>query len=233
LKEVASDISFGLDHFQQETQRKQAENALQERTFELEKNMKQLQKSWIQTIEVLASTAEAKDPYTAGHQKRVAQLAVAVGEELGLSESQITGLRMAALVHDIGKITVPGEILSKPGKLSDIEKQLIYTHAVAGYEILKNLELPWPVASIVKQHHERYDGSGYPERLFGDKILLEARILGVADVAEAMHSHRPYRPALGIDIALNEIKTGRGILYDPHIVDVCRKLFYDKGFVFY
>jgi len=206
--------------------------ALSERTAALEQSVLQLQKSWHQTIDVLATTAEAKDPYTAGHQKRVMQLSIAIGRELGLSEDILIGLRMAAMIHDIGKIKVPGELLSKPGILSALERQLINTHAFAGYEILKNLDLPWNVAEMVKQHHERFDGTGYPDGLVGDEILLNARILAIADVIEAMASHRPYRPALGIETALEEISQGSGTLYDPTVASACLTVFNKYGFVF-
>ncbi|HWR29155.1 MAG TPA: HD domain-containing phosphohydrolase [Negativicutes bacterium] len=206
--------------------------ALNERTRALEHSVLQLQKSWHQTIEVLATTSEAKDPYTSGHQKRVMQLSDAIGRELGLEEDVLLGLRMAAMVHDIGKIKVPAELLSKPGILSALERQLINTHAMAGYEILKDLDLPWNVAKMVKQHHERHDGTGYPDGLKGEEIELNARILGVADVVEAMASHRPYRPARGIEAALSEINQGSGTLYDPTVAAACLTVFLKQGFEF-
>ena len=214
------------------TERKRNELMLEERTAALEHSLLRLQKAWHQTIEVLASTSEAKDPYTAGHQKRVMQLAVSIGRELEMSEDALTGLRMAAMIHDIGKINVPGELLSKPGLLSPLERQLINTHATAGYSILKELDLPWNVAQVVKQHHERCDGSGYPDGLKKDQINFSARILAVADVVEAMASHRPYRPALGIERALAEIEQGAGTAYDETVAATCLTLFREKGFVF-
>jgi putative nucleotidyltransferase with HDIG domain/PAS domain S-box-containing protein len=185
-----------------------------------------------QTVNVLASTVEMRDPYTAGHQRRVAVLASAIAREMGLSEERIEGLRMAALIHDIGKIHVPAEILSKPGSLTPIEERLIQTHPQAGHDVLQKVEFPWPVARIVKQHHERWDGSGFPEGLSGEEILLEARILGVADAVEAMSSHRPYRAARGIPEALKIISEQSGILFDPDVVKACLNLFYITGFHF-
>jgi putative nucleotidyltransferase with HDIG domain len=173
---------------------------------------------------------ETKDAYTAGHQRRVANLARAIAAEMGLSPEQIDGIRMAAVIHDLGKISVPAEILSKPIGLNDLEYGLIKIHPQVGYDILKEIEFPWPVAQIVLQHHERMDGSGYPQGLLGEEIILEARILAVADVVEAMASHRPYRPPHGVDKALEEISRNRGILYDPEVVDACLKLFNEKGF---
>jgi putative nucleotidyltransferase with HDIG domain len=175
-------------------------------------------------------TIESRDPYTAGHQQRVTQLVSALAQEMGLSEKEVEGVKMASLIHDIGKISIPAEILSKPGKLTEIEFSLVKTHAQAGYEILKDIEFPWPIAQIVLQHHERLDGSGYPLGLKDKKILLEAKIIGVADVVEAMASHRPYRPGLGIEKALEEISQKKGILYSPEVVDICIKLFTEKGF---
>jgi putative nucleotidyltransferase with HDIG domain len=182
------------------------------------------------TIEAMALTVEMRDPYTAGHQRRVTKLAVAIAKELNLSEAEIDGIRTAGIVHDIGKIQIPAEILSKPGRLTELEFSLIKNHPSVGYEILKSVEFPWPVAQIVLQHHERMDGSGYPLGISGDDILLEARILSVADVVEAMASHRPYRPALGIGQALGEIWKNKGILYDSKVVDACFALFYEKDF---
>ncbi len=185
-----------------------------------------------ETIHGLVSAVEMRDPYTAGHQRRVAILASAIAHEMELSEDHIDGLNLAALVHDIGKINVPAEILSKPGILTDTEFNLIKMHPETGYEILKSIQFPWPVAEIVLQHQERYDGSAYPQGLKGNEINLSARILGVADVIEAMSSHRPYRPSLGIDKALAEIKKNRGKYYDPIVVDACLILFNEKGFCF-
>jgi PAS domain S-box-containing protein/putative nucleotidyltransferase with HDIG domain len=207
------------------TERKQAEE-------ELQRSYHKLRESLITTVNTLASTVEMRDPYTAGHQRRVTILACAMAEEMGLAEEQFDGLRMAGLVHDIGKISVPVEILIKPRRLSETEFNIIKTHPQAGYNILKEIEFPWPVAQIVLQHHERLDGSGYPQGLRGEEIMLEAKILAVADVVEGMASHRPYRPALGIEVALEEIAKNQGILYDPAIVDVCQRLFTEKGFKF-
>jgi HD-GYP domain-containing protein (c-di-GMP phosphodiesterase class II) len=184
-------------------------------------------------VKRMGAEEELRQSYTAGHQLRVTQLACAIAKEMGLPEEQIEGIHMAGLVHDIGKINVPAEILSKPGTLNDLEFGLIKTHSQVGHNILDGtIEFPWPIAQIVLQHHERMDGSGYPVGLSGDEIILEARILGVADVVEAMASHRPYRPARGIDQALVEISQNRGILYDPEVVDACLKLFNEKRFKF-
>jgi len=180
----------------------------------------------------IALTTEMRDPYTSGHQQRVTQLACAIAKEMGLNKKVIAGIRVAGSLHDIGKMYVPGEILTKSGGLTEIEFDLVKTHPEAGYSILKMIEFPWPVAQIVLQHHERMDGSGYPAGLSAKDILLEARILGVADVVEAITSHRPYRPALGIDKALEEISQNRGSLYDLGVVDACLKLFTEKRFKF-
>jgi len=176
-------------------------------------------------IRVVAHTVESRDPYTAGHQRRVAYLACAVAQGLGFPEDQIKGIRMAGTIHDIGKISVPSEILSKPGRLSDIEFDLVKSHPEVGYNILKDVEFPWPVAEITYQHHERMDGTGYPRRLRGEDILPEARIVADADVVEAMASHRPYRPALGIDAALEEISKNRGKSYDADAAGACLEVF--------
>lgn len=199
---------------------------------------KELRESYVRSqrtlngiVEALESTIELRDPYTAGHQVRVAELATAIAKEMDLSPDRIHGIRYAALVHDIGKIAVPAEILSKPTKLTPLEYSLIQAHPQQAYDILKGIEFPWPIADIVIQHHERMDGSGYPNSLKGDEIIIEARILAVADVVEAMSSHRPYRPALGLDAALDEIKKGKGRLYDPDVVDACLAVF-NGGFVF-
>ncbi|MCX5990853.1 MAG: HD-GYP domain-containing protein, partial [Chloroflexi bacterium] len=183
-------------------------------------------------IQAIALTSESRDRYTAGHQRRVAQLGCAIAREMGFTPDQTQAIRIAGLLHDIGKISVPQEILSKPGILTDIEFQLIKVHSQVGYDILKTVEFPWPIADIVVQHHERMNGSGYPSGIREDKLLIEARILGVADVVEAMTSHRPYRPPLGIDKALEEISCNSGILYDPNVVSACLGVFSEKGFAF-
>jgi len=184
------------------------------------------------TIEAIAMMSELRDPYTAGHQRMVTELALAIADEVGLPHNHKQGLRVAGLLHDIGKVHVPSEILSKPGKLSTLEMGLAKSHAEAGYEIVKAIKFPWPVCRIIVQHHERIDGSGYPHGLKGEEITFEARILAVADVVEAMMSHRPYRPALGPGKALEEIIKNRGILYDEQAVDACVRLFNEKGFKF-
>ncbi|MEO0129486.1 MAG: HD domain-containing phosphohydrolase [candidate division WOR-3 bacterium] len=184
------------------------------------------------TVHALASAVEKRDPYTAGHQKRVAQLACAIAKELNLNDDIVQCLNIAGILHDIGKIYVPAEILSKPARLTNAEYDIVKEHPKIGAEILRPIEFPWPVAEIVLQHHERIDGSGYPSGLKLDKILLEARILAVADVVEAMMTHRPYRPAWGVDVALNEIITNKGILYDSNVVEACVRLFKEKGFKF-
>ena len=206
------------------TSRKEAEESLQ-RSYD------QLRETFIATVNALASTVEMKDPYTAGHQRWATRLACAIAKELGLSEERIEGLRMAGLIHDVGKINIPAEILSKPGQLSEIQYNMVKIHPQVGCDILREIKFPWPVAEIVQQHHERMDGSGYPHGLSGDEIILEARILAVADAVEAMSSHRPYRAAHGIEKALEEIKQHRGTRYDPDVVDACLRLF-EKGFQF-
>ena len=193
---------------------------------------KQAQRAMQQTIEALAGTVELRDPYTAGHQRRVSRLACAIARELRMPETQIDGLRLASAVHDIGKVLVPAEILSKPGKLTDIEYQMVQQHAEAGYNLLKGVEFPWPVAQTVLQHHERLNGSGYPRGLGGEAILAEAKVLAVADVVDSMTARRPYREKLGIDAALHEIEAGKGKLYDPAAVDACILLFRQKAFSF-
>jgi len=185
-----------------------------------------------ETVHALGAVVESKDRYTAGHQDRVAQLAKAIAERMGLAEGDQEGLHVAAMVHDIGKLSIPAEILSKPGSLTSTEIQLVRVHPKAGFDILKPVSFPWPVADIVLQHHERMDGSGYPQGLRGSSILLEARILAVSDVVEAMSSHRPYRPALRVEAALEELKQHKGILYDPRIVDACIAVFQEDGFEF-
>jgi len=197
---------------------------------ERKNSFERLRRALEETVNALASAVEMRDPYTAGHQKRVTELARAIAIEMALPEGQIEGLRLACLIHDIGKIRVPSEILSKPGKLSHVDFGAIEIHPQVGYDILNSVEFPYPVAQIVLQHHERMDGSGYPWQLKGEEILLEARILAVSDVVEAIASHRPYRPALGKNKALEEISRNRGVLYDPKVVDACLKLFKEKSF---
>ncbi len=198
----------------------------------LQLSFESLKKAMHSTIQAISMTVEKRDPYTSGHQQRVANLAKAIAEELELPESQVESIYMAAGIHDIGKISLPAEILVKPIPLSDIEIRLIQTHAQAGYDILKGIEFPWAIADIVLQHHERMDGSGYPRGLAGEDIVFEARIICVADVVETMASHRPYRPSIGTDKALEEIAQNKGILYDPHVVDACLNLFNHKSFEF-
>ncbi len=205
------------------TDRKQLE-------LNLEKSVADLNKTLHDIVSTMSTIVELKDPYTAGHQKRVARLAAVIAEEIGLPDEKVDYIRTAALIHDIGKLYVPSDIMSKPGKLSDLEHKIIRTHAESSYDILKSIDFPWPIAKIAWQHHERLDGSGYPNGLKEDEILLEAKILSVADVVEAMASHRPYRPALGIDEALAEISENRDKLYDPVVVDACVKLFKEKRF---
>ncbi len=207
------------------TDRKGAEKALKA-------SLEQLHRTLDGTVTALANTIESRDPYTAGHQQRVAQLACAIAQELGFSEDRIEGMRVMGFLHDIGKIAVPAEILSKSGKLSEHEFNLIRVHCQVGYEILKEVDFPWPMAQATLQHHEKLDGSGYPAGISGSEIIMEARMLAVADVVEAMASHRPYRPALGIEKALEEITKNKGILYDPEVVGACLKLFTEKGFRF-
>jgi len=191
-----------------------------------------LQQALDGVIQVVAQIVESRDPYTAGHQRRVAELACAMAEEMGFSQDRVKGIRMAGVIHDMGKISVPAEILSKSALLSYMESALMKAHPQVGYDILKGIEFTWPIAEAVYQHHERIDGSGYPRGLKGAEILPEARILGVADVVEAMASHRPYRPALGIDAALEEISKNKGIIYDPEAADVCERLFSKEKFLF-
>lgn len=186
----------------------------------------------LETIDAFVLAIEKRDPYTAGHQKRVTKLAVAIAKKAGLSNNRIEGLRLGALIHDIGKIYVPGEILNRPGKISKPEFDLIKLHPEIGEEIISGINFPWDIRKMIIQHHERLDGSGYPNGLKEDEIIMEAKIIAVSDVVEAINSHRPYRPALGIEIALDEIKRGRGKYYDPQIVDFCVELFENENFKF-
>ena len=207
------------------TEYRQAEEKIQQ-------GIKQLEKSLGDTIKAMSMIVETRDPYTAGHQVKVARLAAAIAKKMSLLEERIRGIQMAGVIHDIGKIQIPADILSRPGKLSSLEMQWIRTHAQGGYDIMKDVEFPWPIARIILEHHERMDGSGYPNGKSNNDILLEARIIAVADVVEAMASHRPYRPSLGIDAALEEIEKNKGVLYDSAAVDACLKLFREEGFQF-
>ena len=198
----------------------------------LQHSMENLRKALEGTVMAIARTLETRDPYTAGHEQRVAELAYAIGKEMALSASLQEGIRMAALIHDLGKIAIPAGILNKPGMISDIELDLIKTHPKVGYNILKDIEFPWPLAEVVLQHHERLDGSGYPSGLRRDDILIQALILGVSDVVEAMATHRPYRPAFGLQKALEHIASNKGVLYDERVVEACLRLFNEKGFKF-
>jgi putative nucleotidyltransferase with HDIG domain len=207
LQMVSADVAANIDNANLYTNIKQKHS-------ELEKAMDGV-------IHAVSLVVESRDPYTAGHQRRVAELARSIAKEMKLTEWQVMGIHIAGLLHDVGKVAVPSEILSKPGKISQYEYSIIKNHPQVGYEILQKIDFPWPVTQAILQHHERMDGSGYPGGLTGDDIIIEARILGVSDVVEAMSSHRPYRPALGLDSALEEIAKGRGILYDPQVVDAC------------
>jgi len=197
----------------------------------LKRALEQVRNALGVTIQVMVSTIEVRDPYTSGHQQRVAHLARAIAGEMTLNRDRIDGIYMMGIVHDIGKISIPAEILAKPGRLTDVEYALVKEHPQIGYDILKDVESPWPLAEVVRQHHERMDGSGYPRNLKGEEILLEARIMAVADVIESMASHRPYRPSLGIDAALDEIESGSGVLYDSDVVETVLRLFREKGYV--
>jgi len=184
------------------------------------------------TANIITKVVETRDPYSIGHQQRVSKLAMAIAQEMKLSQDKINGTRIASLVHDIGKVNLPTEIISKPSKLVEVEFNLIKNYPRVGYDILKKVDFPWPIAEIVLQHQEKIDGSGYPRGLKGDEICVEAKILGVANVVEAMSSYKSYRPALSIDEALAEIVENKNILFDPEVVDTCIKLFKEKGFKF-
>lgn len=225
LFELAEDLAFGIATLRTRLERDRLA-ASEQRTA------RQRQDALVQTIRAIARTVEKRDPYTSGHQQRVAELSTAIARELNLPEERIEGIRLGATIHDIGKVYIPAEILNRPGKLSDAEFEIIKSHAQVGWDIVKDIEFPWPVAEMILQHHERLDGSGYPHGLKGEAITLEARILAVADTVEAMASHRPYRPGLGVDAALEEIAKNRGKLYDAEVVDACLRLFREKGFGF-
>lgn len=218
LTEVAGDIAVGI-----------RASRLQK---EINRSVEKLRLALNNTVAAIGLLCEQKDPYTAGHQRRTTQLAVAIARGMNLPQDTVDGIEIASLIHDIGKFTVPSEILSKPGKLSEFEFGIIKAHSDTAYQILKGLDFPWPVAKIILQHHERMNGSGYPQGLSADNICIEARILAVADVVEAMSSHRPYRPALGVGMALEEILQKKGILYDAEVADACIRLFYEKEFHF-
>lgn len=205
------------------TDRKRAEDTIRE-------DAEQLRQVFINTVQALMRTVETRDPYTAGHQLRVAELATAIAGEMGFSADRIEGIQLGSKIHDIGKIYVPAEILNRPGKITDNEFDIIKTHPVVGGNILKDLTFPWPINEMVLQHHERIDGTGYPEGLKGDEITLEAKIISVADVIEAISSHRPYRPALGIERGIDVIKEGRGKIFDETVADACLELITEKGF---
>ncbi len=207
------------------TERKQAEE-------ERKQSFERMRKALRATVQAISMTVEMKDPYTSGHQQRVSDLARSIATEMGLSADRRDFIRTASTIHDIGKVSIPSEILSKPTKLTDLEFSLIKTHSQSGYNILKDIEFPWPVADVVLQHHERMDGSGYPQGLKGEQTLLESRIIAIADVVEAIASHRPYRPALGIEAALGEIEKNKGILYDNTVADACLRLFREKSYHF-
>jgi PAS domain S-box-containing protein len=217
LKEMASDMAYGINNLRM--------------TDEKEIISKNLSSSLIQTIEAIAITVEKRDPYTSGHMNHVAQLSSLIAKEMGLSEQQIQGIELGAKIHDIGKIYIPSEILNRPGKLTQAEFEMIKSHSQVGYEIVKGIDFIWPVAEMILQHHEKLDGSGYPNGLKGDEIIIEAQILAVADILEAVSSHRPYRPALGVEKGLEIIKEARGVLLNSEAVDICVKLVED-GFVF-
>jgi HD-GYP domain-containing protein (c-di-GMP phosphodiesterase class II) len=223
LEEMAGDLGYGI-HMQRVGIERDLSQAEQKHT------LVQLRESLVGTVQAIAATVEKRDPYTAGHQRRVAELAVAIARELNFPDDQVQGISMAGIIHDLGKINVPAEILSNPGKITDIEYSLIKAHPQSGYDILKDVKFPWPIADVVLQHHERLDGSGYPQGLKDEQILPEAKIIAVADVVEAMSSHRPYRAGLGIERALEEIERNRGKLYDPEVVDACIRLFREQNF---
>jgi len=199
---------------------------------ELRQSYKKLKKFMESIAYIITEIVEIRDPYLKGHQQRVSQLATAIAQEMKLPQDKIEGVRFASLVHDVGKVNLPTEIVSKLNKLSEVEFNLVKNHPRIGYEILKKVDFPWPIAEIVFQHQEKIDGSGYPRGLKGAEILIEAKILGVANVVEAMSSSRSYRPALSIDESLAEISRNKNILFDPEVVDACIKLFKEKGFKF-
>ena len=214
------------------TESKQTENELLRLAAELDQQRNDLEKRLLQSVNAISKIGELRDIYTAGHQRRVEALSCAIGREMGLAAEQIHNLSFGALIHDIGKFFIPSEILNKPGKISDLEYQILQTHVEESHNVVKEIDFPEEIHTMIYQHHERMDGSGYPQGLSGDEIILQSRILAVADVVEAMTSHRPYRPALGIDSALEEILLHRGTKYDAEVVDICVKLFKEDGYAF-
>jgi putative two-component system response regulator len=217
-------------HLELKRLREHLEAEVESRTKELLDSVERTRTVLGAVIRAMAAAVETRDPYTAGHQRRVSDLARSIGSEMKLDRDVVDGLRMAAAIHDVGKISVPAEILSKPGKLTGLEFSLIQSHPESGYEILKDIDFPRPVARIVLEHHERINGSGYPNGTSGDELLTESKILAVADVVESMASHRPYRPSLGINAALEEISKNSGILYDQDVVEACLRLFKEKDY---
>lgn len=222
LKAVGAAARFKVREEENHAYQRDLEDQVAARTASLRRTL-------LGTVEALASALEVRDPYTAGHQRRVAHVAVHIADLLGFDEERREGLRLAGLLHDIGKLHIPAEILAKPTRLTAAEFALIKDHSLAGWDILKRVEFPWPLAKMVLQHHERMDGSGYPEGVAGDEILPEARILAVADVVEAMASHRPYRPAVGLAAGLDVITKGRGVHFDPEVVTAALAVLHDKG----
>jgi putative nucleotidyltransferase with HDIG domain len=215
---------------QHRRQRETLEQMVQDRTLKLQHTLERLKNAFEGVTEAMGLAIEARDPYTAGHQKRVAKVAAAIGVQMGLPPQEIEGIRIAGLIHDIGKIYVPAEILSKPARLTETEFRFIKEHSRVGYDILKSIEFSWPIGEAVYQHHERVNGTGYPRGLKGDEIVLSAKVIAVADVVEAMASHRPYRPALGMDKAFEEISKNRGILYEAEAVDACLQAYRNNAF---
>ena len=223
IKQSIKNKRINLAKIKAEENLKQSEKNLQKTVRELEKTLEEI-------IVTIARIVEMKDPYVAGHQQRVSDLSAEIASVLGMPEEQIYYIKLASLIHDVGKINIPASILNKPGKLTEIEFELIKTHSQIGYEIMKKVQFPWPIAKIILQHHERINGAGYPSGLKNSEILAESKICAVADVVEAMASYRPYRPAIGIDKALDEISSNAGILYDKNVVDACIYLFKEKKY---
>lgn len=234
--EVLARVKNHLDlkRLQQQLQRAntQLEGRVAERTAALQDNVEKLERTLDSVVYAMAKVVEIRDPYTAGHQQRVAQLTRAIAEELALPEDTVVSSHKTAVIHDVGKIYVPAEILSKPGRLTNLEFGIIKAHTEIGADLVRTIDFPWPISNIILQHHERLDGSGYPRGIAGDEILLEARLIGVADTVEAMSSHRPYRAALGIDRALEEVESHAGSVYDADAVAACVRLFREKSFRF-